>query len=142
LKKYAQCGENVSAEGVIQPEASYEGRAKEKVGTGEIYFVLLTENGLDVWPDRSFKLQGNGLNLSDKTDKNGEFKHSPAEFGDYELKVDDGVFHIPALEQGSLPYQVHVPYVLLPDQYQWDGPTEEELGGGEWDVPTEEELGD
>ena len=127
-EEYAYCGKEVSAEGVIKPETSYEGKAKEKEGIGEIYFVLLSENGLDVLPDRKFTLRGQGKSLSGKTDKNGEFKHSPAEFGDYELKVDNAVFHIP--------------YVLLPDQYQWDGPTEEELGGGEWDVPTKEELED
>jgi hypothetical protein len=118
----------VSAEGVIQPEVSYEGRAEETVGTGEIYFVLLTENGLDVLPDQEFALIGHGISLSDKTDKSGEFKHSPVEFGEYRLEVGDGVFYVPAVYPGSSPFQVHVPYALLPDLTQWYEPEKEELG--------------
>lgn len=135
------CERGLSAEGIIKPETSYKGKAKEQECEGEIYFVLLSENGLDVLPDREFSLRGSGIDLSGKTDGKGEFKHSPAAFRDYELKVADGVFCIPAVYKGSLPYQVYVPYVMFPDQCEWDGPTEEELGGVKWDVVKKEDFG-
>ena len=125
----------MSAEGIIQPETAYEGKAQEKKVTGEIYFVLLSENGLDVLPDQKFTLEGNGICLADKTDNNGEFRYSPAEFGDYELKVDAGIFCIPAVDTGSLPYEVPVPYVLLPTECRWEGPTEEQT-----EEPVEEDA--
>lgn len=116
-----------SAEGIVEWAATFTGKARIIDPTGEIFFVLLTEMGLDVWPNRDFTLRGPGISISDKTDENGEFRYSPAEFGEYELEVGDAVFQIPAVTKNSPPHRVHVPYVLLPDQYEWEGPTEEEL---------------
>ncbi len=94
---------------------------------GQIYFVLLTEMGLDVWPNREFMLRGLGVNVNGRTDNNGEFKHAPVEFGEYELIVGDATFQIPAITVNSPPHPVHIPYTLLPDQLDWDGPTDEEI---------------
>jgi hypothetical protein len=124
-----------SAEGIVEKAATYTGRVQIADAMGEIYFVLLTEMGLDVWPNREFKLRGPGLTIYDQTDENGEFRYSPAEFGEYELEVGDAVFGIPAVAENSSPYRVHVPYVLLPDQYEWEELTEED----EWEESIEEE---
>jgi len=118
---------STSAEGVVQWAHVWRGKAKRVYPTGEIHFVLLTEMGLDVWPNLEFTLRGPEISLSEKTDENGEFRYAPVEFGEYELKVGEAVFRIPAVAEDSPPYRIHVPYDLLPDQIEWKGPTEEEL---------------
>ena len=47
--------------------------------------------------------------------------------------MDKAVFRIPAVTKGSPPYQVHVPYALISDQFEWQRPTEEELNEDDLD---------
>lgn len=104
-----------SAEGIVQLAGTFKGITRKAYPDyeGEIYFVLLTEMGLDVLPNQDFTLRGPGINLSDQTDENGEFRQSPVELGEYELEVGMMVLNITALGPGSRPYPVQVPYALL-----------------------------
>ena len=89
---------------------------------------MFSLKGLDILAKRAFKIEGMDIEISEQTDDRGEFKHAPAEYGDYELQVGDAAFIIPAIPAEDPPYPVHIPYDMLPDKRDtWDGPTDEEI---------------
>jgi hypothetical protein len=119
-----------SAQGIVFKGHLWRGKVRVK-DLGEIHFVLYTEMGSDIIPNQDFEVSNKDLRikLPGKTDANGEFRHSPAKFGEYTLKVGMAVFRIPAVTSGSPPFLVHVPLSLLPNKWAWKGPTEEESTG-------------
>lgn len=99
---------------------------------GEIHFKLYTDYGLTILDNMEFIVKGFETEIEDKTDSNGEFKHGPVWFDDYELYVGDAAFIIPAMIIDDDPYEITIPYEMLQDENNvWDGPSDEEIYGEE-----------
>jgi hypothetical protein len=95
---------------------------------GDINIILKSEMGHRVLSNYDFYIDGNGLELSGKTDSNGAFCKTGIPYGEYRLWIDDGELTIVSTEPGSDPEEIFIANHLLSEYMpEWTGPPEEEM---------------
>lgn len=109
---------------------------------GRVYFKLLSEFGEREFPNREFTLEGDDIEVHDRTDHKAEFTLEPAEYGEYTLTVGDESYEIPAVAWLDPPHPVNIRYITLEDEDDaWDEPFEEEIAASP-EYPLDEEPED
>ena len=94
----------------------------------KISFILYTEADFFTLPDREFRIEGSGLELSGRTDREGKFEFAPVVFAEFDLLVGDARFRIPSILPDDPPHPVNIPYDMLPDlRDAWRTATGEEI---------------